>query len=59
MRDASVDVREVMLTQVHRHAHGLSTVVGDPPASGARDLGDQAMGIQAPEAAADGRARRL
>jgi len=44
--DTGVDVREVMLAQVHRRAHDFATVVGDPPAPGVRDLGDQAVGMR-------------
>ena len=44
---ASVGVREVVLAQVHSRAHDVVAVVGDPPAPGARYLGDQAAGMQA------------
>ncbi len=53
MHDAGVDIREVALAQVHGGPHDLAPVVADAPASGARDLGDQALGMQSPEAAAN------
>lgn len=42
-----------MLPQVHGSAHDVTAIVGGSPAVRARDLGDQAVGVQAPQAPAD------
>jgi len=53
VHDSGVDVRQVVLAEIHVGVHGLASVVGDPPAPVARDPGDESVGMQASEASAD------
>jgi len=50
--EANVDVWEVVLAQADRRARDSAAVVGDSQAARARELGDQAMGMQVAKAVA-------
>ena len=48
-----INAGEVVLPQVERSPHDAPTVNGDAPATGARNLGDQSVGAESAEDAAD------
>ena len=42
-----------MLTEIERSAHHSTAIAGDTPTAGPRDLGDQAVSVEAAKGTAD------